>query len=117
MTSTITDKDLQQLKDLIITGNADTQKQIAELTLNTQQQISDLAMNTQKQISDLAQEMRLGFANTDVKFAELSGKIDVLDERTKIGFWGFIGRAVIITILGLVAGLIVRYVLFGKISV
>lgn len=106
MTSTITDKDLQQLKDLIVTGNAETQKQIAELTLNTQ-----------KQISDLAQEMRLGFANTEVKFAELSGKIDVLDERTKIGFWGFIGRAVIITILGLVAGLIVRYVLFGKISV
>jgi hypothetical protein len=64
--STITDTDLQQLKDLITAGNAATQKQITDLTL----------------------EMRLGFANVDTKFAQvdtkfahLEGKMDGIEAK------------------------------------
>jgi septal ring factor EnvC (AmiA/AmiB activator) len=78
--STITDTDLQQLKDLITAGNATTQKQISELTLSTQ-----------KQISDLKEEMRLGFAQVDTKFAQvgtqfahLEGKIDTINAELTI---------------------------------
>jgi peptidoglycan hydrolase CwlO-like protein len=47
-----TDTDIQQIKDLIATGNSTTQKQIA----------------------DLAIEMRVGFANVDTKFANVDTK-------------------------------------------
>jgi hypothetical protein len=43
-----------------------------------------------KAIFDLTLEIRLGFANVDTKFATLEGKFDKLDDRTKLGFWGFI---------------------------
>jgi hypothetical protein len=65
-------------------------------------------------VLSLREEVRVGFveskANIDAKFAEvnlaiskLSGDIRVLEERTKLGFWGFVGRAVIISILGALA--------------
>jgi hypothetical protein len=46
----------------------------------------------------LREEIRVGFAKVDTKLAEIQGQINVLEERTKLGFWGFIGRAVIIGI-------------------
>ncbi len=78
-------------------------------------------------VISLREEMRLGFAatkteiqrveaKTDIKFAELSGKIDVMDERTKLGFWGFIGRAVIIGIFILVIGFAIKYFFFGTVK-
>lgn len=69
MMTTATNKDLQQLKDLIATGNATTQKQI-----------SDLAITTQKQITELTLEMRANHAQLDKKidvgFADLKGQIN-----------------------------------------
>jgi len=61
-------------------------------------------------ILGLREEMRVGFAevrgeiqssaaNTDTKIAELRGEVKVIDERTKLGFWGFVGRAVVIALL------------------
>jgi hypothetical protein len=49
-----------------------------------------------KAIADLTLEIRLGFANVDTKFAALDGKFDKLDERTKLGFWGFILRGIVL---------------------
>jgi hypothetical protein len=67
--ATATDKDLQQLKDLITAGNAATQKQIA-----------DLATATQKQITDMTLEVRASYAQLDKKidtsFADLKGQIN-----------------------------------------
>jgi hypothetical protein len=63
--ATVTDTDIQQLKDLITAGNASTQQQIIRLE----------------------QRMELGFANIETKFAEVRGDIKILDskfeERTK----------------------------------
>lgn len=45
-------------------------------------------------IADLTLEMRVGFSDLKGQIntveAKLEGKIDKLDERTKLGFWGFI---------------------------
>jgi Skp family chaperone for outer membrane proteins len=57
--STITDSDLQQLKDLITAGQLATQQQIAELD----------------------KRMEVGFANVDTKFAKLEGKIDAIESK------------------------------------
>jgi hypothetical protein len=87
----------------------------------------------------LREEMRLGFANvdtklvglkadikeeiqrveskTDIKLTELAGKIDVIDERTKLGFWGFVGRAIIIAALILLIGFSIKYFFFGTVKV
>jgi hypothetical protein len=61
-------------------------------------------------IIGLREETRVGFAemkgeiqkseaNTDTKFAEIRGDLKVLEERTKLGFWGFVWRAVVIAVL------------------
>ncbi len=63
--ATVTDMDLQELKDLITSNSATTQQQVAKLE----------------------QRMELGFANIETKFAEVRGDIKTLDskfeERTK----------------------------------
>jgi hypothetical protein len=73
-----------------------------------------------KAISDLTLEIRLGFANVDTKFAKLEGKIDTveaklegkidkLDERTKLGFWGFIFRGTALAALAALTAIFVKY--------
>jgi hypothetical protein len=63
MMATATDKDLQQLKDLIAAGNAATQKQVTDMTL----------------------EMRANHAQLDKKmdvgFADLKGQINNLESK------------------------------------
>jgi hypothetical protein len=67
--STITDTDLQQLKDLITAGQ----------------------LATQQQIADLDKRMEIGFAQVDTKFAQvgtqfahLEGKIDTINAELTI---------------------------------
>jgi hypothetical protein len=133
--TTATDTDLQQVKDLIITGNAATQKQIADLAAITQKQIADLAATNQKQIADLAFSTQQQFSETqkqiakleqrvEVGFAKLEGDIKTLDtkfdEKTKsldqrITSKEFTIRGVTVAILG---GLLLAFgklLFFGKI--
>jgi hypothetical protein len=66
--------------------------------------------------AELKGEIQRVEAKTDIELAKLNGKIDVLDERTKVGFWGFIGRAVII---GLISGAIAfgtKFFLTGRLT-
>ena len=71
-------------------------------------------------ITGLREEMRVGFANVDTKFARLEGKIDTveanlggkinqLDERTKLGFWGFIFRGTALAALAALTAIFVKY--------
>ena len=66
-------------------------------------------------LTSLREEMRVGFANIETKFAEVKGDIkelrselkaldSKLDERTKLGFWGFILRGLVLTALVGVGG-------------
>ena len=70
-----------------------------------------------KAIGDLTLEMRVGFA--DVKGhintveAKLEGKLDKIDtkydERTKLGFWGFIFRGSALAVLAALLVIFVKY--------
>jgi hypothetical protein len=90
-----TDTDIREIKDLIAAGNAATQKQIA----------------------DLREEMRIGFTKLEGQIntveAKLEGKIDKVDakyeERTKLGFWGFIFRGSALAVLAAILVIFVKY--------
>jgi hypothetical protein len=90
MTQT-TDTDIREIKDLIAAGNA----------------------ATQKQISDLEKRMEVGFTKLEGQIntveAKLEGKIDKLDERTKLGFWGFIFRGTALAALAALTAIFVKY--------
>ena len=71
-------------------------------------------------IADLTLEMRLGFADIKGEFkevrglintveAKLEGKIDKLDERTQLGFWGFIFRGTALAALAALTAIFVKY--------
>jgi flagellin-like hook-associated protein FlgL len=70
-------------------------------------------------IFDMTLEMRLGFSDLKGQIntleAKLGGKIDTLDERTKLGFWGFVFRGVILafstTVIATLTTIFVSYVL------
>ena len=112
-----TDTDIREIKDLIAAGNVATQKQIADLAISTQKQIADSAIGTQKQITDLREEMRIGFTKLEGQIntveAKLEGKIDKVDakyeERTKLGFWGFIFRGSALAVLAAILVIFVKY--------
>jgi hypothetical protein len=112
-----TDIDIREIKDLIAAGNLATQKQIA-----------DLAIGTQKQIADMREEMRIGFTKIEGQIntveaklegkidsveAKIEGKIDKVDakyeERTKLGFWGFIFRGSALAVLAAILVIFVKY--------
>jgi hypothetical protein len=68
----------------------------------------------------LREEMQVGFANIDTKFAKLEGKIDTveaklegkidkLEERTNLGFWGFIFRGTALAALAALTAIFVKY--------
>jgi hypothetical protein len=96
--STVTDTDLQQLKDLITAGQLATQQQIAELALNIQKQLADSALDSQKQVNGI-----------ELGMAQLEGKIGIIDERTKLGFWGFIFRGTALSALAALTAIFVKY--------
>jgi hypothetical protein len=93
-----TDTDIREIKDLIAANT----KTIADLTTS---------------VGGLREEMRLGFANVDTKFAKLEGKIDSIDGRLiavegnlkglDARLWGFGG-----TLLGAVLAALLT--IFGR---
>lgn len=122
--SNATDTDLQQLKDLITAGQLatqqqiaasalDTQKQIAELSVNTQKQIAELSINTQKHINESALNTQKQIADsqlaTQQQIADLDKRIAIIDERTKLGFWGFIFRGTALAFLAALTAIFVKY--------
>jgi hypothetical protein len=46
----------------------------------------------------------------------MGGKVDVIDERTKLGFRGFVGRAVIVSLLGFLILMAIKYALTGTLK-
>ncbi len=103
-----TDTDSRELKTAVETiaksMEANT-KAIAELTTS---------------VNGLREEMRLGFANIDTRFAKvegqintieakLTGKIDKIDERTRLGFWGVVLRGTALAALIALIAIFVTY--------
>jgi hypothetical protein len=82
--STITDTDLQQLKDLITAGNTATQKQITDGNAATQKQITDGNAATQKQIAESAINIQKQIAGVEVAVVTLEGKINTVNAELTI---------------------------------
>jgi hypothetical protein len=97
----ITDTDIREIKTAI---EANT-KAIEAITRGTD-------ANT-KAIADLTLEMRVGFSDLRGQIntveAKLEGKIEKLDERTKLGFWGFIFRGTALAALAAMTAIFVKY--------
>ena len=66
--------------------------------------------------AEIKGEIKRVEAKTDIKFAELTGKVDVIDERTKLGFWGFVIRGIITSVFVLVTGFAIKYFFFGTVK-
>jgi hypothetical protein len=133
--ATVTDTDLQQLKDLITAGNIATQKQITDGSTAMQKQIADLALSSQQQFAKLEQRIEVGFAKVETSFAKVEGDIRELrsepkaldtkfDEKTKnldqrITSREFISRGVAVGVtVTIVGGLLLAFgkiIFFGKI--
>jgi chaperonin cofactor prefoldin len=128
--ATVTDTDLQEIKTAIesLTRLAEANaKAIADLTLDMRVGFA----NVDTKFAVLREEMQVGFASVDTKFArlegkidnletklegqintveaKLTGKIDQLDERTKLGFWGFIFRGTALAALAALTAIFVKY--------
>ena len=129
-----TDTDLRELKDLII----GIREEIRADSSRLREEVRVGFANVDAKFAEVDKKVELGFANVDVKFAnadkkievgfanidtkfsnlhtdltKLEGKIDKVDvkfdERTQLGFWGFIFRAVASTVLAAIIILLIRY--------
>jgi hypothetical protein len=64
-------------------------------------------------ITALDKKIEVGFAKVEGQIntveAKLEGKIDKLDERTKLGFWGFIFRGTALAALAAMTAIFVKY--------
>ncbi len=75
-------------------------KELRDLVIGLREEIRVGFAHNDAKLADIKAEITAEIKRVenkaDIKFAELGGKIDVIDDRTKLGFWGFIGRALII---------------------
>jgi hypothetical protein len=91
-------------------------KELRDLVIGLREEIRVGFAKVDTKFAEINGEIQRIEAKTDTKLAEIQGQINVLEERTRLGFWGFIGRAVIIGIFVLVAGFAVKYFLFGTVK-
>jgi uncharacterized protein YpuA (DUF1002 family) len=109
MTS-VTDTDIQQIKDLIAAGNTATQRQIADLAAITQKQITDSAIVIQKQIADLDKKMDVGFTKIDGELKEVTNRLIAVESSNKTidgRLWGLIATLLGLTVTALLGIFIV----------
>ena len=91
-----------------VEGDLKTEIKRVEGDLKTDVKQVEFALSNEFQKSDATSQQQL---------TALQGSINVLEERTKLGFWGFIWRSVIIAILALLVGFAIRYILFGSLRI
>jgi hypothetical protein len=98
MTQT-TETEIRELRDLILGLREETRVGFAEL----RGEIQKSEARTDTKFVELRGDIDTKFAEVrgdiDTKFAEVRGDLKVLEERTKLGFWGFVWRAVVIAVL------------------
>jgi hypothetical protein len=88
--ATVTETDLQQVKDLIISLHSETQKQIADLALNTHQQIADFNARLNLGLAEVKgeiKELKAELKSVDIQINDM--KNDQRAQDTRI-FWLFI---------------------------
>ena len=105
-------RDRYQQRYLLDIMTSATDSDIREIRTAVESIVKATEANT-KAIADLTLEMRVGFADVKGQIntveAKLEGKIDKLDERTRLGFWGFVGRGLVLAILIALIPFVTRY--------
>jgi uncharacterized membrane protein len=105
------------LPSVIMPPTTETEiKELRDLVIGLREEIRVGFAKVDTKFAEVNGESKRIEAKTDTKLAEIQGQINVLEERTRLGFWGFIGRAVIIGIFVLAAGFAVKYFLFGTVK-
>jgi hypothetical protein len=99
-----------ELKGEILRVEAKTDAKFAEIKAEFKEEIQQVEVKLKGEIQRVE-------VKTDDKLAGIKGQVDVLDERTKISFWGFIWRALISGTLLLLVGFAARYLLLGKLEI
>ena len=117
-----TDIDIREIKTSIEANTraigqcADRIELIVKATEANTKAIADLTIS----VTGIREEMRVGFSDIrgeikevrgqiNTSEAKLEGKIDKLDERTRLGFWGFVGRGLVLAILIALIPIVTRY--------
>jgi hypothetical protein len=108
----ITETEIKELRDLVIGLREEIRVGFAQ----NDTKLSEFKAEIKGEIQRVETKTDAKFTEVNVALANLSGSIKVLDERTKLGFWGFIGRAVIIGIFVLATGFAIKYFLFGTVK-
>jgi hypothetical protein len=96
-----TDSDIREIRTAV--------ESIAKATEANTKAIANLTTS----VTGLREEMRVGFSDMKGQIntveAKLEGKIDKLDERTRLEFWGFVGRGLVLAILIALIPFVTRY--------
>jgi chromosome segregation ATPase len=121
--TTVTNTDIQEIKTAIASltvGIEANTKAIAALTLEIRVGFANVDTKFAKlegRIDNLEAKLEGKIDNLETKLegqintieAKLIGKIDQLDERTKLGFWGFIFRGTALAALAALTAIFVKY--------
>ncbi len=98
MTQT-TETEIRELRDLIIGLREETRVGFTELRGEIQKSEARTDIKFAEIRGDLDTKIAEIRGDIDTKFAEVRGDIKVIEERTKLGFWGFVWRAIVIAVL------------------
>ncbi len=103
-----TDSDIREIRTAVESISKATEantKAIADLTIS----VTGLREEMRVGCSDIRGEIKEVRGKIDTSEAKLVGKIDKLDERTRLGFWGFVGRGLVLAILIALIPFVTRY--------
>ena len=103
-----TDTDSREIKTAI-EANTKAIESIAKSTEANTKAITDLTLEMRVGFSDIRGEIKEVRGQVSTSEAKLEGKIDKLDERTRLGFWGFVGRGLVLAILIALIPIVTRY--------
>ncbi len=120
----VTETEMKELRDLVLglreemrLGFAESKLGFAESKANSDAKFAEAKADNDAKFAEAKAHTNAKFAEVNVAIANLSGDVRVLEERTKLGFWGFIWRALIISTFALAISFTTKYFFFGNFKI
>jgi hypothetical protein len=113
----VTETEMKELRDLVLGLREEMRLGFAESKANTDVKFAEAKADTDAKFAEAKANTDAKFSEVTVAIANLSGDVRVLEERTKLGFWGFIGRALIISTFALAISFATKYFFFGNVKI
>jgi hypothetical protein len=100
----VTETEIRELRELVLSlreeirvGFANVDTKFVELKSELKGEIQRVEAKTDAQFAELKSELKSEIQRVEVKtdhqLSEIKGQVSVLEERTKLGFWGFADRS------------------------